>query len=109
MSGPSKVVANQTFVGQNIPVDNIIYRNCRFTGCRIIYQGLGPAHFENCTFDAPQWVFDGPAENTLQYLAFLYNALGPGGRDLVEGIFDSLRQGGIGHGILEPSAPAAVR
>jgi hypothetical protein len=38
----------------------------------------------------------------------MYNGLGPGGRDIVEGIFESIRQGGVGHGILTSTPSPAL-
>lgn len=109
MSRPYPVVANETFVDQTIPVDDVLYQGCQFTRCRIVFQGTGHAHFETCVFNECQWVFDNGADNTLQYLAYLYRVLGPGGPDLVESIFASLRQGGVGHGALAYLPSSALR
>lgn len=95
------------FTDETIKIDEDEFTNCRFIGCRIVFTGAGQAKIENCVFDRCQWVFDGPAENTIQYLAAMSNGLGPGGREIVEGIFESIRKGGVGQGILVP-APSAV-
>src|SRR5215218_1853227 len=86
---------------ENVVVDGKTFNNCRFVECRILYKGGKVPEFTNCAFESCQWVFDGPAENTIQYFALLYTGLGLGGREIIEGIFDSIRQGGVGHGILE--------
>jgi hypothetical protein len=88
---------------EDVDVDGKTFKNCRFVGSRIIYEGGEVPKFTNCIFERCQWVFDGPAENTIQYFALLYNGLGPGGHELIEGIFDSIRRGGVGHGTLLPT------
>jgi|SRR5689334_2185108 hypothetical protein len=96
---------NQQFRDENIHIDEDEYQFCRFQNCRIIFSGNGPARFSNCKFDECQWVFDGAAEETIQYLAALYSGLGAGGRALVEGVFQGIREGGVGHGTLIPGPP----
>jgi hypothetical protein len=99
------VYENLLITDEDVEVDKQIFRNCRFVESRIIYRGGKVPEFTNCAFESCQWVFDGPAEDTIQYFALLYSGLGLGGQELVEGIFDSIRQGGVGHGTLLP-APA---
>jgi hypothetical protein len=94
------VYENLLITDENVKVDGKTFRNCRFVNCRIIYAGGKVPEFTDCVFESCQWVFDGPAENTIQYFALLSNGLGLGGRELIEGVFDSIRQGGVGHGTL---------
>jgi hypothetical protein len=94
---------NLHFTDETVQVDGNAYHDCRFTVSRIVYEGGPIPEFVNCVFDRCQWVFDGPAENTIQYFALLYTALGPGGRELIENIFESIRKGGVGHGTLLPT------
>lgn len=102
------LIEDKQISDENVYVDQNEYVHCLFIRCRIIFTGRGPARFERCTFDQCDWVFDGAAEETIQYLAALYNGLGSGGQDMVEGIFDSIRQGGTGHGILQASTRAEL-
>lgn len=97
------IVQNKHIFDKNVLVDENHYIDCRFTRCRIIFTGKGPVRFDRCTFEECDWVFDDAAEETIQYLAAIYNGMGASGRDMVEGIFDSIRRGGTGHGILRPS------
>jgi hypothetical protein len=94
---------NLIFTDETVKVDGNTYFNCRFVDSRIVYEGGPLPKFEHCVFERCQWVFDGPAENTIQYFALLYTGLGPGGKELMEGVFDSIRQGGVGHGTLLPT------
>jgi hypothetical protein len=86
---------------ENVEVDGKTFQNCHFIESRIIFKGGKVPEFTDCIFERCQWVFDGAAENTIQYFAALYTGLGLGGQEIIEGIFDSIRQGGVGHGILE--------
>ena len=88
------------FTNQIVEVDNNQFVDCMFIKCGLRFTGAGVVGYQDCVFDECEWIFDGPAENTIQYLAAMYNGLGSGGRDIVEGIFDSIRRGGVGHGIL---------
>lgn len=100
----------QQFANKTVEVDNNQFVDCKFTNCVLRFTGAGAVGYQNCVFDRCEWMFDGPAETTIQYLAAMYQGLGPGGRDIVEGIFDSIRQGGIGHGILHYTpSPASHR
>ena len=96
------------FTDEDVHIDEAKFINCIFRSSRIIYAGKPLPGFTNCSFDSCQWVFDGPAENTIQYFAALYTGLGPGGKELVEGVFDSIRQGGVGHGALVQGIPEPV-
>jgi hypothetical protein len=98
----------EVFRDETIEIDEDEYQQCRFVNCRIVFSGKGPARFSDCKFDECQWVFDGAAEETIQYLAALYTGVGEGGRMLVEAIFNSIRQGGVGHGALQREPPAAA-
>lgn len=101
---------NQTFNDEAIDVDGNQFHRCTFNRCKIIFNGKAGTEFVGCLFNQCDWVFDKGAEETLQYLAGLYSGLGPGGQNIVEAVFDSIRQGGVGHGALqEIPVPAAQR
>ena len=75
---------NLRFTDEDVHIDEAQFFNCTFIACRIIYTGKPLPGFNNCTFDRCQWVFDGAAENTIQYFAALYTGLGPGRREIIE-------------------------
>ncbi len=99
----------QTFNDEAIDVDGKRFERCTFNRCKIIFNGQAATAFDRCTFNQCQWVFDKGAEQTLQYLSALYTGLDQGGKDMVEAIFDSIRQGGVGHGALEDLPVPAIR
>ncbi len=94
---------NLLITDEDVEVDGQKFKNCRFVRCRIIYNGGKVPEFIQCAFESCQWVFDGPAENTIQYFALLATGLGPGGSEVAESIFDSMRRGGVGHGTFVPT------
>lgn len=102
------IYENLLITDEDVVVDEQIFRNCRFVGCRIVYNGGNIPEFTDCAFESCQWVFDGPAENTIQYFALLATGLGHGGAEIVDSVFSSINQGGVGHGTLMPT-PALRR
>ncbi len=101
--------SNQTFRNEAIDLDGKHFVNCKFLGCKLTFSAYEPVKFEGCFFDSCQWVFDGPAENALTFLSALYRGLGTPGSELVEGIFESIRRGGVDPGILLAEPTPALR
>ncbi len=99
----------QIFNNEAIDVDSKKFERCTFNQCKIVFNGRAATEFSGCTFNECQWVFNAGAEQTLHYLTALYHGLGQGGSDIVEAIFDSIRQGGMGHGALEDLPVPAIR
>jgi len=60
-------VRDQTLSGDH-QIDNHVYINCHFLNARMIYEGGIPPGFDNCQFDASNFVFQGPAGYTLSFL-----------------------------------------
>lgn len=90
---------NETFHQSEHALDGNAYLACVFEGCTLIYRGYDGVTLTDCTFNACKWTFDGPASNTMRFLAGLYGL--PGGQELVEHTFASIRGG------VEPPAGAA--
>ncbi len=106
---PVDIVSDRVFVNQDVVVDDVLYQRCQFRRCRIVFRGTGRANFDGCLFDECEWVFDDAAENTLEYLAYMYSGLDAGGRALVDGIFERIRRGGVGHGNLRETTAVGRR
>lgn len=100
MARPSRMISGTTFDQETVLVDGYHYHNCCFNQCKIVFRATEPVKFDGCVFNECIWEFDGPAENALLYLSALYNGLGEGGKELVEGVFESIRQGAVEQGIL---------
>ena len=96
------VVVGKTFEESLIELDGISFEQCRFVRCKLVYGGGVEVDFKECSFEQCNWVFEGPADRTLVYLSSLYRGFGPAGRDIVEDIFESIRQGTVGQYELHP-------
>lgn len=94
----------KTFRRQDIHLDGNQFELCIFIDCRIVYTAADTFSINGCTFTTCDWVFDGPAERTLYYLSALYRGLGPQGQELVETIFQQIRDGKVGEEQFLPSA-----
>lgn len=90
---PDLVVQDQTFTTEAVLLDNHLFIKCDFVGSKLVFMGEGPVRFEACRFYSCEWVFDGPAENTLLFLSALNQGLGAEGKKLVKDIFASVLQG----------------
>ena len=83
---------DQTFDNQAILLDGNQYIECTFNRCRITFRGIGGHAFISPTLNDCRWHFDGPAGNTLKFLSTVYE-LGDDGKQLVEAIIASIREG----------------
>lgn len=92
------VISGQVFTNTFMQLDNTHFKQCSFRQCRLIFRAEGNVAFTDCTFDHCHWILDGPAETTLLYLSALYRQLGPEGRELVEAVFQSIRDGSVANG-----------
>ncbi len=81
-----------TFQGETILLDGREYEDCAFIECDLQYGGAGFVAFNKCRFDNCRWSFVDAASNTLHFMASLYHGLGEGGRNLIEDLFNSIRQ-----------------
>jgi hypothetical protein len=96
-------VENKQFDGVLVELDGMIFDRCIFTQCKLVFRADDSVSFNRCTFVRCDWVFDGAAERTLLYLSALYQGLRPEGGDLVEAIFQNIREGKVGEEITLPS------
>ncbi|MGH2614345.1 MAG: hypothetical protein ACRDJC_03835 [Thermomicrobiales bacterium] len=101
------MTANQKFLRQDILIDGREFFNCEFIQCRIVFRGTGPVQFEQCVFTECQWVFDGPAENTLFFLSALATDLGPEAAAMVENMLNGIATGQI-EKVLTQTRPAVA-
>jgi hypothetical protein len=94
-----------TFQGIAVQVDaGMGYVKCRFVNCQLVFAGMGTkVHLENCIFENSPFAFAGPAANTLNFLTQMYAA---GNKEMVEMIFQSIRNGAT-QIAMSRSAPAA--
>ena len=90
-----QAISDRTFVNGRIDVDGETYVRCVFDHCGIVYSALQPVRFIECRFISCEWIFSESADLTLAYLSALYRGLGAQGAQLVESIFQRIREGSV--------------
>src|SRR5215208_4583183 len=75
----------------SIFIDGIRFVRVRFIDCQLIYKATADIDFVDCIFEGCEWTFDDAAARMLGFLATVYEKTSPIGQELVEGIFDSIR------------------
>ncbi len=83
---------NEQFSDKAVHLDGQAFTECTFRRCRLIFGGTAPTTLVNNDIGDCRFEFDGPALLTLTFLQALYRA---GGREVVDGILQSIRSGGM--------------
>ena len=83
---------NQTFVDEEISLDDNGYENYTFILCLFIYEG-GAASLKDNSLKQPRFVFRDAAANTIQFMAKLYSG---GGRNIIEATITNIRDSDVG-------------
>ncbi|MBU4234465.1 MAG: pentapeptide repeat-containing protein [Desulfobacterales bacterium] len=81
-----------TYENITVQLENSEFIECRFINCTLMYSGLGPVSMQGCSFNKVNWVFTGPAQNTLQFMRAIYQGAGEGGKQLIEKTFENIRK-----------------
>ena len=82
-------IKETTFKGTTVQLDRMHYERCIFDECVITYGGGQPPNLVDNEFKNCSWQFVGSAQNTLQFMNGIYFG---GGKDLIENIFNEVRQ-----------------
>jgi hypothetical protein len=61
-------IEGKTYKDRRISLDGRNYDRCTFEGCTLTYKGGRAPRFTNCSFYDNQFMFDGPAGNTVGFL-----------------------------------------
>ncbi|MDQ3513573.1 MAG: hypothetical protein M3462_07905 [Chloroflexota bacterium] len=101
-------IVDQTFEDERLEVDGTTFERSVFKRCRIVFSAIDTVSFKQCHFDSCEWVLGGSARSTMLYLSALYLGLGTGGRDLVETMFSSIRDGDFGDATTDDSQSKAL-
>jgi hypothetical protein len=83
---------NNVYRNVTVKLDNSEFIDCSFTDCIMEYSGIGPVSMSHCEFKNVQWVFTGPAQNTLQFMHAMYHGMGDGGKQLIEQTFEKIKK-----------------
>lgn len=86
--------ADKTYSDEQVRLDGNEYLNCKFKRVELIFSAIAPVGLIGCDFDGCRWVFNGPAQQTLEFMSAMHNGNADGGRELIEKTFDNIRMGG---------------
>jgi hypothetical protein len=64
------------FNHETLLLDGGGYSGCEFRGCRMVYRGGEPPHFDDCRFDGCDWRFEDAAARTLAHMKVVWGAGG---------------------------------
>lgn len=82
---------DQAFLSERVLMDGNEFRRCTFTDCQLVFRGEQPFVLDQCMIQDPEWVLDGPAANTIQFLTTAYHSMGEAGVRLIEATFNNIR------------------
>lgn len=75
-----KVVHEHVFKNERVELDGQTWQFCEFQQCELVYRG-GPMDLFDCHFKGCRYTLEGPAGNTLKFLADMYRS---GGKAMIE-------------------------
>ena len=87
-----KIIKNH-FINEEVILDFHEYEGCTFSNCRFVVLGYGAFALDQCEVINCEFNFAGPAASTIQTMSTIYNSIGEQGKSLIEGTFESIRNG----------------
>lgn len=91
-STEAKMIAHgQKYENLTIFLDGSSFYNCQFIHCNLVFSGVIGFVMENPTQQGCRWTPQGPALQTIQLLSNLYKG---GGSEVVEALFQMIKNGG---------------
>ncbi len=85
---------NRAFDNENVRLDGNEYVGCTFRNSRLVFTGTGNVFLERNAFgEGVFWDFQGPAGSTIAFLSGIYHGAGASGREFVEGVIRTIREG----------------
>lgn len=87
-------ISKNTFANEEVILDFHEYEGCTFTNCRFVVLGYGAFALNQCEVTNCEFTFAGPAASTIQTMSTIYNSIGEQGQKLIEGTFETIRNGG---------------
>ncbi len=86
-------IKNKLFENNTVQLDDTHFINCKFKGCKLVYQGGEAPIFDGCEFDLETKIkFNDDAFNTHRCMSEIYHKIGKPGKLFVENIFESIRK-----------------
>jgi hypothetical protein len=84
-------ISNNSYSGQSVTLDNMHFDNCDFDDYKLVFRGTALFGMVNCRFYGCQWMLDGNAAITIQFLKLMYRGFGDEGRQLVESLLQTIQ------------------
>ena len=84
------IIDGVSFTDQDVLLDGIQYKNCKFERCKIFFFGNLQTMLQENSFSECSWQFAGPAQTTVQFMTAMYQH-GGGLRELVEAALLEIR------------------
>ncbi len=81
-------VKGKEFRGQRVRLDGKVFEGCTFDRCTMVYSGTQETVIAGGSVESCQWHFEGPALNVFRFLVMVERS---GGRDLVQELFQEVR------------------
>ncbi len=97
----------QTFENERIELADNRYHHCVFRNCELVFDGHRSPTFADNEFVDSVFVFTDQAIRTLYFLSNIYHA-GDGGRQVVEEMFQEIRDGAFHGREVRTIAPPTV-
>ena len=85
------LIEDKAFLNERVRVDGHDFRRCTFTDCQLVFRGEAPFKMDGCMIQDPEWVLEGPAATTIQFLTTAYHSMGEAGVRLIENTFNNIR------------------
>jgi hypothetical protein len=82
---------DQTFTAERIELHGKAFHNCTFRQCELVFDGDRPPTMSDNRFEDSVFVLTGAGARTLYLLSNIYHA-GNGGKEVVERLFEDIRE-----------------
>lgn len=85
---------DEVLTGRQFLLDGSIFTGCTFHHCQLVFRGTAPFHASACRFEEEvEWVLDGSAPLTIEFLATLFDKSNKGSRDFADRLLQQIRRG----------------
>ena len=85
-------ITEKNFKNDVIKIDSSFYHKCIFKNSNIIYCAEGKLSLSACEFHDCNWLFEGPAGETIGFMRDIYHHLDNGGKQIVNSIFKGIKK-----------------
>jgi hypothetical protein len=84
-------IIGKSFVNDVLKIDSTIFNKCNFKNSRIIYSAENKFYLDTCEFHGCEFIFEGAAGETIDFIKNIYHHFGDGGKEIVNPIFEYIK------------------